>query len=88
MSGETEGDAPHYWTKLVHARLADQDTAAALARRVPGRAGIILFCATRFDDPQDVAAWLGVPVDRLDELLAEAEAERMLVGGGIDQDDA
>jgi transposase len=60
-----------------HARLADQDAAAALARRVPGRAGVILFCASRFDDPQDVAAWLGVPPERLDELLRESEDARV-----------
>ncbi len=65
-----------YFEKLIHARIADQDAAAALARRTPGLAGIVLFCASRADGPEHVARWLGIPVDQVDAILREAEAER------------
>lgn len=47
---------------------ADRMVTAAL--KVPGRVGIIKFCACRGDEPQAVADQLGIMVAEIDEILA------------------
>lgn len=78
MRDETEPTPAglRYGSKIIAATLTGQDSAATLARTVPGLPGLILFCASRGDAPANVARWLGIPVEHLDEILREAEMVR------------
>ncbi len=51
--------------------------AASLARLVPGQRGIVLFCASRGDTSNDVAAMLGITVDQVEAVLADGDGDHL-----------